>query len=75
VALQVSSPDNPLLLVPVTVNGRGPYDFVVDTGASHVVIDTALADELGLQRQDVVTRPHFFLESPGRRSGWMYEGE
>lgn len=52
VALQINSPDDPLLLVPVTVNGRGPYDFVVDTGASHVVIDTALADELGLPRQN-----------------------
>ena len=52
VALQISSPDNPLLFVPVTVNGRGPYDFVVDTGASHVVIDTNLADELGLRGQD-----------------------
>jgi hypothetical protein len=37
-----------LVLVPVTVNGRGPYDFVLDTGASVSLIDQALAQRLGL---------------------------
>lgn len=32
----------------VTVNGRGPYRFIVDTGANRSVLSTALAEELGL---------------------------
>jgi predicted aspartyl protease len=52
VALRISSDDDPLLLVPAMVNGLGPFDFVVDTGASHVVIDAALAGELDLPHQD-----------------------
>src|SRR5438132_5032135 len=39
------SPDRPLLLVEVEVNGHGPFNFVLDTGASFSVItpDTAKA--------------------------------
>ena len=33
---------------PVTVNGRGPFEFVVDTGANRTVLATELAAELGL---------------------------
>lgn len=36
-------------LVPVYVNGRGPYAFALDTGASKSLIDTRLARELGLK--------------------------
>lgn len=36
-------------VVAVKVNGAGPYDFMVDTGASVTVLDTALFDELGLR--------------------------
>ena len=32
----------------VMVQGRGPYDFVVDTGANRTVVSTELADELRL---------------------------
>jgi hypothetical protein len=39
-----------LLVVPVTVNGRGPWDFVVDTGTNQTVLDPALAKELRLAR-------------------------
>jgi predicted aspartyl protease len=39
------SPNRPLLLVEVEVNGHGPFNFVLDTGASFSVItpDTAKA--------------------------------
>jgi hypothetical protein len=37
-----------LVLVPITINGQGPYDFVLDTGASVSLIDQALAQRLGL---------------------------
>lgn len=34
--------------VDVIINGKGPYKFLFDTGASDTSIDKALADELGL---------------------------
>jgi predicted aspartyl protease len=36
-------------VVAVKVNGAGPYEFMVDTGATITVLDTALFRELGLQ--------------------------
>jgi hypothetical protein len=36
------------MTAPVRVNGRGPYPFVVDTGANQSVISAALAARLGL---------------------------
>ncbi len=36
-------------VVAVKVNGAGPYDFMVDTGATITVLDTALFHELGLR--------------------------
>jgi predicted aspartyl protease len=37
------------ILVPARVNGRGPYRFLLDTGASVSVISPQLATELGIQ--------------------------
>lgn len=37
-----------LILVPVMVNGSGPYDFVLDTGTSTTAIDPKLAAQLSL---------------------------
>ena len=36
------------LTVPVQINGKGPYRFVVDTGADRTVLATEVAVELGL---------------------------
>jgi predicted aspartyl protease len=41
-----------LMVVSVSVNDRGPYDFVVDTGTNTTLIDPQLAIELGLQPKD-----------------------
>lgn len=38
-----------LLLVPVYVNGEGPFDFLLDTGANTTIIDPALAAKLNLK--------------------------
>jgi hypothetical protein len=38
------------MTAPVRVNGRGPYPFVVDTGANQSVISETLAAALGLAR-------------------------
>lgn len=36
-----------VVLVPVYINGRGPFRFVLDTGASRSIIDQGLARRLG----------------------------
>jgi predicted aspartyl protease len=36
------------LVAPVTVNGQGPFRFIVDTGANRSVLSRRLADQLGL---------------------------
>jgi predicted aspartyl protease len=38
-------------IVAVKVNGVGPYDFMVDTGATVTVLDAALFQELGLRAE------------------------
>ncbi|MDX6486031.1 MAG: hypothetical protein QOF43_1184, partial [Gaiellaceae bacterium] len=35
-----------LAVVPVTINGKGPYSFAIDTGASQSLVDSAVAKEL-----------------------------
>ena len=37
-----------LVLVPVTIQGEGPYDFALDTGASVSLVDSSIANQLGL---------------------------
>jgi tetratricopeptide (TPR) repeat protein len=55
----VSAPENPapirfrkslnLIFTGVMINGRGPYDFAVDTGATQTVLSEKLADQIGLK--------------------------
>jgi predicted aspartyl protease len=55
VAFELSGPGGAALVVPVTVNGQGPYPFVLDTGATVTCVDAALAKELDLpERHGVV---------------------
>ena len=39
-----------LLIVPVRIDGTGPYPFLLDTGATRSLVDEALADRLRLPR-------------------------
>ena len=39
------------VMVPVTVNGSGPYDFMLDTGSTITSVDRELGQELALQSQ------------------------
>lgn len=48
VAFSWGGPNEAAMLVPVTINGRGPYDLVLDTGATFTCVDDALAEELEL---------------------------
>lgn len=42
------TPHGSLPVVAVAVNGQEPFDFIVDTGASHLIIGRDLAALLGL---------------------------
>jgi predicted aspartyl protease len=35
-----------LVVVPVVLNGQGPFRFLLDTGATHSILSTAVADRL-----------------------------
>lgn len=41
-----------LMVVSVSINERGPFDFLVDTGSNTTLIEPALAAELGLKPKD-----------------------
>lgn len=38
-----------IALVPVTINGNGPYTFALDTGASQSLVDSSVAKELDVK--------------------------
>ncbi len=51
VALDVVKHGNQVIaLVPVTINGYGPYTFALDTGASQSLVDSQVARELRVKK-------------------------
>ena len=50
VAFTMAGRGGAALIVPVHVNGLGPYDFVLDTGATVTCLNEALSSELALER-------------------------
>ena len=50
VTFRLAGSKQALILVPVFVDGRGPYSFVMDTGATSTVVSNELADALALPR-------------------------
>jgi predicted aspartyl protease len=48
VPMRLASPAKPLILVDVYANGRGPFQFAIDTGTSTTAITPELAQELGV---------------------------
>jgi predicted aspartyl protease len=48
IAMRLASPAKPLILVDVHANGRGPFQFAIDTGTSTTAITPELAKELGV---------------------------
>src|ERR1700722_14370402 len=59
---------NTRAVVAVKVNGAGPYDFVVDTGATITVVDADLVDQLQLPIEGAFTIHSFAAVSAGSRS-------
>jgi predicted aspartyl protease len=48
VTAKIKLDDLSMIIVPVSINGSGPYDFLLDTGSAKTMVDQKLADELGL---------------------------
>lgn len=44
----MASPGQTAIIVPVYIDGHGPYDFILDTGSTLTCMDTSLAGELRL---------------------------
>jgi len=51
-AIPVRTINGYLMVVSVSINDRGPFDFLVDTGTNTTLIEPALADELALTPKD-----------------------
>jgi predicted aspartyl protease len=51
VSFELAGPGGAALLVPIKINGQGPFNFVLDTGATFTCIDQKLAEELKLPEQ------------------------
>src|SRR5947209_5909078 len=49
VSIRLAAPAKPLILVDVHANGRGPFQFAIDTGTSTTAITPELAKELGVE--------------------------
>lgn len=49
IPFKLAKPDKPLLLLGATINGQGPFRFVLDTGAGGTIISPELAKKLDIQ--------------------------
>jgi predicted aspartyl protease len=53
IPIRLANPAKPLLLVNVHANGRGPFQFAIDTGTSTTAITPELAKQLGIETSPV----------------------
>ena len=53
IAFRWANAEDGLVVVPVFVNQKGPYDFALDTGASRTVISLEVAAEFGLATEKI----------------------
>jgi len=51
--MRLASPAKPLILVDVRANGRGPFQFAIDTGTSTTAITPELAKQLGIKSSPI----------------------
>ena len=49
VKFRLAGGPQPLILLPVRVNGQGPFDFILDTGAGTSLLSTELAKQLDVK--------------------------
>jgi predicted aspartyl protease len=48
VGIEIAGPGGAVLLIPVFINGQGPFELVLDTGATMTCLDQVLAERLRL---------------------------
>ena len=48
VTVKIKLDERSMIIVPVSVNGAGPYEFALDTGCAKTIVDRRLAGELNL---------------------------
>lgn len=53
------------IMVSATVNGEGPFDFIIDTGTTHTLIFQNLAERLGVVASGVNDRRVFSIGAEG----------
>lgn len=68
VPFQEAGAHDAAIIVPVRVNGTGPFRFVLDTGATLTCIDRALADSLGVREMEGVSGMGAGIGGTGRMS-------
>lgn len=66
VSFEMGGPGGAAIVVPVHVNGAGPFQFVLDTGATMTCLDEELADSLGLSDEPGVFGQGASVQSSGR---------
>jgi hypothetical protein len=52
IQFRLAGGQNPLILVPVCGDAKGPYLFILDTGASHCLLSPELSVKLGIRPED-----------------------
>lgn len=55
IPIRLANPAKPLILVDIFANGRGPFQFAIDTGTSTTAISPELAKQLGVETSPVGT--------------------
>ena len=58
-----TSSSEPLIFLPTIVNGKGPFEFVLDTGAGMTILTEELARTLGIEKIEVKEA----MGAPGRK--------
>jgi predicted aspartyl protease len=53
IPIRLANPAKPLILIDVYANGRGPFQFAIDTGTSTTAITPELANELAIDGSSV----------------------
>jgi predicted aspartyl protease len=53
IPMRLASPAKPLVLIDVYANGRGPFQFAIDTGTSTTAISPEAAQELGIDSSPI----------------------
>ncbi|MDQ3950569.1 MAG: retroviral-like aspartic protease family protein [Gemmatimonadota bacterium] len=65
-AFRLAGPGGAALVVPAFVNGRGPVELILDTGATLTCLDTALVREFGLPERRAVLGAAVGVRGAGR---------